>query len=248
MQRGSVQLLVVFIAVIILVAGGYYYLNSKAKNPLPTIKTIQSNDYTNQSLGFTFTYPKGLTLKEDSEEEFNKRGNGDFRKNFKWYVGYEPGEFLGAVIILDQDSSYDTNPFTVWVFGNPNNLTIDTWYKNYWYYPFVWGDFTYTGKFTLAPKEEATISGQMGKSGIIDYQPGQPKFIYVAKEGKMYLFRIIDDANHTGDQILSSFKFSIEGKFCGGIAANLPENQCPEGYTCHLDDNYPDAGGKCVKK
>lgn len=40
----------------------------------------------------------------------------------------------------------------------------------------------------------------------------------------------------------------IEGKFCGGIAANLPENQCPSGYFCRLDGNYPDAGGKCVKK
>ncbi len=38
-----------------------------------------------------------------------------------------------------------------------------------------------------------------------------------------------------------------EGKFCGGIAANLPENQCPEGYKCQLAGNYPDAGGKCVK-
>lgn len=61
------------------------------------------------------------------------------------------------------------------------------------------------------------------------------------------------------DQILSTFKFlpttaggdqnkaSAEGKFCGGIAANLPENQCPGGYKCQLDGNYPDAGGKCVK-
>lgn len=39
----------------------------------------------------------------------------------------------------------------------------------------------------------------------------------------------------------------IEGKFCGGIAANLPENQCPKGYECQLDGNYPDAGGKCVR-
>ncbi len=39
----------------------------------------------------------------------------------------------------------------------------------------------------------------------------------------------------------------IEEKFCGGIAANLPENQCPKGYNCQLEGNYPDAGGKCVK-
>src|SRR3989338_6885392 len=40
---------------------------------------------------------------------------------------------------------------------------------------------------------------------------------------------------------------SSAGKFCGGIARNLPENQCPSGYRCQLDGNHPDAGGHCVK-
>lgn len=30
--------------------------------------------------------------------------------------------------------------------------------------------------------------------------------------------------------------------FCGGIAGI----SCPQGYTCNLDGNYPDAGGKCI--
>ena len=38
-----------------------------------------------------------------------------------------------------------------------------------------------------------------------------------------------------------------EGKFCGGITANIPKNQCPKGYKCQLEGNFPDAGGKCVK-
>lgn len=54
------------------------------------------------------------------------------------------------------------------------------------------------------------------------------------------------------DQILSTFKFldqsNAEGKFCGGIAANLPENQCPSGFYCKLDGDYPDASGVCTKK
>lgn len=41
---------------------------------------------------------------------------------------------------------------------------------------------------------------------------------------------------------------SPEGLFCGGIAGNLPKNQCPSGYTCKLDGNYPDAGGTCAKQ
>lgn len=56
----------------------------------------------------------------------------------------------------------------------------------------------------------------------------------------------------TFDQILSTFKFldqnsDAEEKFCGGIAANLPQNQCPEGYTCKLENEFPDAGGVCTK-
>ena len=33
-----------------------------------------------------------------------------------------------------------------------------------------------------------------------------------------------------------------EGQFCGGFAGVL----CPEGYTCEMEDNFPDAGGRCV--
>jgi len=32
------------------------------------------------------------------------------------------------------------------------------------------------------------------------------------------------------------------GQFCGGIAGV----ECPSGYTCQLEGNYPDAGGTCV--
>ena len=60
-----------------------------------------------------------------------------------------------------------------------------------------------------------------------------------------------EDIKGVYDQILSTFKFidrsDAEGKFCGGIAANLPENQCPEGFSCKLDGKYPNAGGVCVK-
>lgn len=32
--------------------------------------------------------------------------------------------------------------------------------------------------------------------------------------------------------------------FCGGIA-NI---KCPKGYYCKINDNYPDAGGTCIKE
>ena len=34
-----------------------------------------------------------------------------------------------------------------------------------------------------------------------------------------------------------------EEQFCGGITGRV----CPEGYSCKLDGNYPDAGGVCTK-
>lgn len=40
---------------------------------------------------------------------------------------------------------------------------------------------------------------------------------------------------------------SPQGHFCGGFAANLPEYQCPQGFRCQLDGNYPDASGTCVR-
>lgn len=202
------------IVVMLLGVGGFYFLSkyqsttsnnssNKTSTALPQIKKDSLNTYTKDD--FQFEYSNDLIVKEDSEQDFNKRGNGNFRKNFTGYVQYEPGKFLEAVAVLDKDSSYDKNPVTLWVFDNPQDLSIDTWYKNYWYYPFVWGDFTYEGKVKLSPTNESTISGQIAKSGVVDYQPGKPKFVYLSKDKKMYLFRIIGES---GDKILQTFKFN----------------------------------------
>ncbi|MBI5448955.1 hypothetical protein HY948_01410 [Candidatus Gottesmanbacteria bacterium] len=81
---------------------------------------------------------------------------------------------------------------------------------------------------------------------------GKYLFAYIQKNQSTYIFGYTDIDNPIiFDQILSTFKFldqntNPEGKFCGGIAANLPQNQCPEGYTCKMKDNYPDASGVCV--
>lgn len=167
-------------------------------------KQPEFNDYSNSGLGFKFGYDLSLSVKEDSEEQFNQRGNGNFRKNFTGYVGYEPPKPLGAVAVLDKDLSFDKNSFSVWVFDNSDGLTTDKWFDKYWYYPFVWGVFDYTSKGHIALDKEATISGQIAKYKIVSYQPGSPKFVYVSKGGKMYLFRIIGEA---GEKILSGFKF-----------------------------------------
>lgn len=193
----------------ILIIGGlissYLYFNKST--PSSNVNTAEQKDalktYSNEKLGFQLQYTnKDFMLQEDTEEEFNTRGNGNFRKNFAYYITYEPAKFIGAALILDKTQSFDNNPFTVWVFENPNNLTIDKWYQLYWYYPFVWGD--YTGRRNnVAPIKEATISGQMAKYGIVNYQPADPKFIYLSNKQKIYLFRLIGSI---GDQILATFK------------------------------------------
>lgn len=90
-------------------------------------------------------------------------------------------------------------------------------------------------------------------------------FTQISIPSKNILITLSDENYQTlFDQILSTFRFigpseasaeedkfidqsTAEGKFCGGIAANLPENQCPEGFSCKLDGKYPDAGGVCTK-
>lgn len=218
MQRGFAQPLLVLLGLIILAAVGvYFYQASKVNAPLQAPRPALSKQsklisYKNTDLGFGFDYSKDVSVKEDSEEEFNQRAagsasksvNGDYRKNFKGYVGYEPGKVLGAIAVLDESSSYDKNPFSVWIFDNDRNLTADQWFQNYWYYPFLWGVFDFTSKGHIALDSEATVSGQVANYKIVNYQPGKPKFVYISRDQKMYLFRVIGEG---GDKILSSFDF-----------------------------------------
>lgn len=210
MEKGSAQLLLI-ILVLAAALGGYFYLSQPKSsiNSSPAINKVTSSvsniqTYSNSQFNFEFKYAKDLKVTKDSEEEFNKRGGGDFRKNFKGYVAYEPGKFLEAVAVLGKDNSYDINPFSVWVFDNPNDISIDSWFEKYWYYPFLWGVFDYVSKGHVTLDKEATVSGVMAKSKIVSYQPGSPKYVYLSREKKMYLLRVIGE---NGDKILSTFKF-----------------------------------------
>lgn len=205
MQKGFVALPIVLGTLVIAgLVASYYYLNKPTPSIL--IKPVEENHlstYVNEKLGFEFKYSKDLKVLKDSEEEFNKRGNGNFRKNFAYYVTYQPAAVLGIVAVLDKTNSFDKSPVTIWVFENPDNFSIEKWYANFWYYPFVWGDYT-ERRNNFAPINDATVSGQPAKYGIVNYQPSSPKFIYLSNSGKMYLFRII---GQQADQILYNFKF-----------------------------------------
>lgn len=212
MQRGSAQLvLIILILGVASATGSYLYLNlSKSKpniSPVSSageVRQVSGDQTHSDELNFQFDYAKDLKVIQDSEEEFNKRGSGDFRKNFRGYVGYEPGKSLGAVAVLDDTRSYETNPFSIWVFDNPNNLTVEAWFDKYWYYPFLWGVFDYTSKGHVRLDQEATISGKVAKYKTVSYQPGSPKYVYIPNDKKMYLLRVIGES---GEKILSTFNF-----------------------------------------
>ena len=101
-SKGFASILIITVVLLILIGGGVYlYQNLKPPTSLNSPNSPDSSnsnipnfkDYLDQSLELSLKYSKDLTVKEDSEEEFNQRGNGDFRKNFKGYVGYEPCKF-----------------------------------------------------------------------------------------------------------------------------------------------------------
>lgn len=73
--------------------------------------------------------------------------------------------------------------------------------------------------------------------------------IFFTKDAEEYRKQINNYYSKPNKESVSPTSSSTnpEGKFCGGIAANLPEYQCPNGYYCQLDGDYPDASGRCVK-
>lgn len=219
MQKGFAQLLLLAIfAIALLAAGGVYFFIFKPQSSEQTLFPVnypmdasvkpkgeevkQSKTYRNQLLGFEFTVPDGYLVKEETEEEFHKRSNGEMRQNFNYYVKYEPAEFVTSLYVLNKDNDYENAPLSLWVFENPDNLNAAAFYKRYWYYPFIWGDYTFARE-KIAPTLDFKIAEATGSLGIAAFKPNSPKFIYLPREGKMYLFKAVGNAN-----ILDSFKFS----------------------------------------
>ncbi|MBI2086477.1 hypothetical protein HYT74_03995 [Candidatus Daviesbacteria bacterium] len=236
----------------VLSSGNEQVLSSGNETLLPT-SDPKFLIFSSKNLGLEFQYPiKGYKTLEDSEEEFNKRGNGNFRKNFTGYVGYEPGKFLAAVVLLDTTNSYESNPLTVWVFDNPDSLTLDDWFGKYWYYPFLWGVFDKTSKGHVTPDTEVTISGKLSKAKVVSYQPGEPKYVYAYQDKRMYLFRVV---GNEGENILSSVKLFAENgneqncKVSGCSGQLCIEEGQDDVSTCEFREDYACYKGvKCEKQ
>lgn len=212
MQRGFATIIPLFIILIVLIlSASFAYTQKNNKSTIAPevikIQTSQNPAYKNQELGFEFEYSEDLEVKIDSEEDFNKRGNGDFRKNFTRYVGYEPEKVIGAVAVLKKDEgSFENSLFTVWVFENPQKIDPQTWSFRYWYYPFVWGIFDKTDRSHIALKNETTVSGRLVNYAQVGYKGGKPNFYLITDHEKMFLIRVLTD-DKIGEEVLSTFTF-----------------------------------------
>lgn len=226
MQRGSVLPLLLIIGVIISIGVGFFYYRyyspvdlkhppeltneydlGQVASPMPSETTqIQVVD---DLLGLHIILPKGYLLKKETEEEYFKRANGQIRKNFASYIQYSPAEFVKSFYILaEPETNPDKAVVSLWAFKNPDNLSPEDFYKEYWYYPFVWGDFT-AAKNKIAPQFIESVGGKEGKFGVVDYRPGKPKFIYLPLENKnlMLQIQLPTEATDSSQEILNSFKF-----------------------------------------
>lgn len=223
MQKGSalIPLSLFFTVIILAVFSGWYYANNRTPNPpsnsTPTQPVITSENkepspeiYENPESRFKFKFPKGYKVIEETEEEYFKRANGDTRKNFTYYVQYPPAEFLGSAYVLKTDESdLDNAVLSVLAFKNPDNLTALDFYNRYWYYPFVWGEFSSSEKAKVAPKSVEIISGKEASSAVVHYRDADPKFIYlpIPGEGLIYQLRLPTENNEDGETILKSLIF-----------------------------------------
>lgn len=169
--------------------------------------------YTDTDLGFSFTYPpQGYSVVTDNEDKYNALSGANQRRNFYQTWWYEPPTLVKGLYVRT-DSAENLNqfsllPFTLWVFDNPDNLTPNQWYDKYWYYPFLWGDYE-PRKLQDGPDQTATISGYPAAYKIVAFQAGNPQFIYIPKDDKMFLIRLFDNGStdSLSSKILASFTF-----------------------------------------
>lgn len=218
MQRGSVLPLVLFlICLLVLSAAGFIYFRFlSSKTPDNDTQTTVASPTANSEdqvmrdslLGLKFEIPIKYSVKKETEEEYFKRAYGNIRKNFGSYVLYSPAEFAEAFyIISDSENNLDKATVTVWVFKNPEGLDAKEFYDKFWYYPFVWGDFT-QAKSEISPANTELINGREVLSGVVGYRDGKPKYIYLPLMDKELMMQIqFKNEDLIAKEIVQSFRF-----------------------------------------
>lgn len=240
-QKGFALVLIYFFITAVILGAGYYFY-------LKTTNTNISSQYSQQSPKPSYVTHESTTSGETANWKtyLNSKYKYEIRYPSDWSLKETPyGDFNGRTLFLPPNEVYKS--------PNAENRGIAIDFRDASYAP----PLPAASNYQTGYRKIRTV--QVGSENIDVLEPNfqaAEKYKATIRNGKyeyiFYFGRELDGKyNSVFDQMLSTFKFldqNIEGRFCGGIAANLPENQCPEGYKCQLDGNYPDAGGKCVKK
>ena len=225
MQKGSAPILIVLLVVISsLGIFGYWYISSTqtpdtqdelippTRQSMPAIAPSTEPSptiYTDPSLGFKTKIPQGFNVREETEEEYFKRANGQIRDNFTSYVQYPPPMFTKSLyVIKESDKDLGNAVLSIVVYENPENLSPEKFYNKYWYYPFIWGEFG-GDKSLISPKEIEKVGGTEAGSAVVNFRESKPKFIYLPLEDKKQMLQIHlpSENNQPGEDILKSLVF-----------------------------------------
>lgn len=257
-QRGLVHLLLV--AIIVSAIGGLVFYSWKGgllkTLPLqfssPKPNEIQNEilgwkTYSNEKYGYSFKYPPDWEI-------WSVDGSIDFPPNSP-----TPQPEIGTHLLLgyinkneDRSTSKQMQLY-VDTFQNTEQLTLKEYFKKLgWSNNYL--DNMKDTKLNNFDAVEMTLPSDTTMHYFVPFDKfiAEFRFSYFETQDKFST-----PPTQIFNQILSTFKLynnkangvptykeDVEGSFCGGIAGIT----CPKGYTCKLDGNYPDSGGKCVKK
>lgn len=162
--------------------------------------------YKDEEYGFEMKYPdETFDVEQDNEAEYSRRSEVDIPDSFTQFLGYEPPRLVTGIRVVDKtvpETGYLFASFSVWVFDNSEGLSIDQWYRKYWYYPFKWGKAIESVVESNRPKHTETLNNLKMKYTILD-DMGPTQYGYASKNAKMFLFAI----RGLGDKVLSTFRF-----------------------------------------
>lgn len=204
--------------------------------------------YQNQKLGLVIKYPSNFLTNEF--------------KGIAWQ-GAVPGELI--VEFKEAKSIKDSRfpSILVGYYENPERVPLSLWFEQ----KSTEADFfdpalENKGRLFFGVKNIRLEEG--GELTRIVFEsssevPFSVKNALLAKEDKIFLIQSLKNKLGNFDSIFDLMlptirffnkdaeNFSFIGQYCGGIFGNLPENQCPVGYLCKINEDFLDAGGVCVK-
>lgn len=170
--------------------------------------------YTNQHLNYDFRYQDNeYDVKEDNEAEYSKKYNINIPNDFIKSFNYSPPKLINGIRVESREvykgywGKYTTVPFAVWVFENPEKLTINRWFDKFRYYPFRWDSSIPELTEKIRPSNEMTIGGV---SALASIAGEGMQYFYILQDNKIFLLHIWEQpqSKNIGNQILSTFQFT----------------------------------------